>query len=146
MVGDSNERPLALWLLIGLLAVLGVRGLLGGGQFLLSPSGAIIGVSTAVLAPTPVDDFLLPGVFLFVALGVLPLVVAAGLYDARSWARGGAVTVVILLGVWAIVEGLVLGFGERLQYVNLVQSAVMLLLALAPFVREHDAVVGDDPA
>ncbi|WP_311173140.1 hypothetical protein [Halobellus ordinarius] len=142
MLGDSTERPLALWLLIALLGVLGVRGLLGGGQFLLSPSGAIIGVPTSVLAPTPVETFLLPGLFLFVALGVLPLVVAAGLYDGRSWARGGAIAVAILLGTWAIVEGFVLGFGERLQYVNLVQSVGMLSLAVAPSVREHDASVG----
>jgi hypothetical protein len=141
MASDSNDRPLALWLLIALLTVLGVRGLLGGGQFLLAPSGSIIGVPTAVLAPTPVDDFLLPGVFLFVTLGILPLVVAAGLYDGRSWARGGAVGVALLLGVWAIVEGFVLGFGERLQYVNLVQSVAMLVLAVSPSVRESYAAV-----
>lgn len=130
-------RPLRRWILIGLLGFLGVRALAGGAQFVLVPSGDVVGVSTAVLEPTPFDHFLVPGLFLFGCLGVLPLVVAFGLYrgDARAWTA--ALAVAGLLATWAIVEGSLLGFGERLQYLNLLQAIAMAVLAFTPAVRWH---------
>lgn len=115
---------------MGLLGTLAARGIVGGGQFLLDPSGDVIGVSTAVLARTPVRDFLVPGAFLFVALGLVPLVVLYGLYLGRAWAVGGAIMVGVLLAGWAVLEGVVIGWGERLQFVNLLQAIAVLLLAL----------------
>lgn len=134
---DPRGRPLALWALIGLSGTLGVRGLLGGGQFLLVPSGDLVGVSTRHLTGTPFGDYLVPGAVLFVALGVGPLVVTYGLYRGDGWAWFGVVLVGVVLAAWVIVEGVVVGFGERLQYPNLVQAVAMVLLAGAPSVREH---------
>ncbi len=125
------------WVLIGLVGTLGVRGLVGGGQFILVPSGDVIGVSTTVLAPTPVRDFLVPGLFLFVGLGLFPLVSAYGLYRGHRWAWSGTLVVGVALACWAVVEGLVLGFGERLQYLNLVYGIGLVVLAFSPVVRAH---------
>lgn len=83
----------------------------------------------------PVSDFLLPGIVLVVGFGLFPLAVAYGLYRGhdRAW-MASAVVAVGLLG-WVLLEGLLMGFGERLQYQNGVQGVVMLLLSLAPSVR-----------
>lgn len=134
---EFRGRPASLWVLLGLSGTLGVRGLVGGGQFVLVPSGAAIGVPTEVLAPTPFDDFLLPGAFLFCALGAFPLVVSYGLYAGRRWAPRGAIAVGVLLTGWALLEGFVLGFGERLQAVNLLQGVVMTAIASHPSVRDR---------
>lgn len=134
---EWRGRPAVLWLLMGLLGYLGIRALLGGGQFIVAPSGAIVGLSPAVLSGTPFRDFLLPGLFLFVGLGVFPLVVLYGVYRSYQWAPAGALVVGVVLGVWAVVEGFVLGFGERLQYVNLVQAIVIVVLAGSRAVRDH---------
>lgn len=133
---DWRGRPPSTWLLIGLLGLLAVRGLLGGGQFVVAPSGDLVGVSTSVLAPLPVRDFLLPGLFLFVGLGLLPLIVARALYRDRAWGRVGAILVGVVLAGWAIGEGLLLGWGARLQYVSLLQAVAILILAVVPLVRD----------
>lgn len=137
MPSHDPGRPPAVWLLLGLLGFLGVRALLGGGQFILVPSGDLLGVSQSMLAGTPFDDFLIPGIVLFGVLGVLPLSVLLGVYRGRRWAWWGSVVVAITLVGWVLVEGVLIGFGERLQYLNLVQAIVMLALALSPTVREH---------
>jgi len=121
--------------LLALLFSLGVRGVLGGGQFLLAPSGEIVGLSTGALAGTPFEDYLIPGLILSSVLGVGPLVVAVGVYRGERWAWFGSVLVAIALVVWVVVEGAVIGFGERLQYPNLLQAVGMLVVAWAPSVR-----------
>lgn len=133
-------RSVSTWVLLGLLSLLGMRGLVGGAQFIVEPTGSVIGVSTTVLDPVPVGDFLLPGLFVFCCLGVAPLVVVYGLYTGRAWGRGGAILVGMILAAWAIGEGLIIGWGERLQYLNLVQAIVMLLIAVPPVVRESAGI------
>lgn len=128
--GRRRGRPLSVWALIGLLAVLGVRGVLGGGQFLLAPSGRLVGLSTAALAGSPFRSFLLPGLILFVVLGFVPLAVAVGLYRGRRWGPAAAFAVAVALAVWVAVEGFVIGFGERLQYPNVAQAVAMALFAV----------------
>ncbi|MFB6084753.1 MAG: hypothetical protein ABEJ94_10975 [Halorientalis sp.] len=132
-----RDRPLSVWGLLASLATLGVRGVLGGGQFVLVPSGALVGLSTAELAGTPFADYLIPGTILLLVLGVGSLIVAYGLYHARRWAWVGSVGVAVALAAWVVVEGFVIGFGERLQYPNLVQALATLLLAVSPSVREY---------
>lgn len=127
---EWRGRSLAVWVLMALLGTLGIRALIGGGQFIIAPSGDIIGVSTTVLASTPVRDFFLPGLFLFVALGIAPLLVLFGLYSKHRWAIAGTIVVAGTLVGWAIIEGVVIGPGERLQYFNLLQGIVMLILAV----------------
>lgn len=132
-------RGAVVWLSIGLLGVLGVRGLVGGGQFVLDPSGGIVDVSTTVLTSTPVSDFLLPGIFMVLAFGVAPLLAAYGLSDGRAWGPSATIVVGILLVAWAIVEGVVLGFGERLQYLNLLHGLVLVVVPAVPWLRARSA-------
>jgi hypothetical protein len=134
---DWRGRPRSLWALVGLLVVLGVRGTLGGLQFVIDPSGDIVGLSTDALAGSPFADYLLPGLVLLFVLGLVPLLVAGGLLGGRRWAWTGAVGVAVTLAIWVLVEGWVVGFGKRLQYPNLVQSVVMFGLAMAPSVRNE---------
>jgi hypothetical protein len=136
VVSKRRDRPPQCWLLLGLLVFLGVRGVLGGGQFVLVPSGELIGLSTELLAPTPLDDFFLPGVVLLIGLGAVPLAAAYGLSRGDAWAWPVVVAVGVGLLVWVFVESVV-GFGERLQVLNAVQALVMLLLAAHPSVRGH---------
>lgn len=132
---EIRGRPLSLWIIVGLHAFLGIRGLLGGGQFLLVPSGGLIGVSPTTLAETPFGDFFVPGLFLFVVFGVLPLLTAYSLYRGHPWSWAASAMISIALLVWVVVEGFVIGFGERLQYLNGVQAVVMLVISLSPSVR-----------
>ena len=132
---QHQDRPLALWALIATIGVLGVSGLAGGGQFILAPSGRLIGISPTLLAGSPFDSYLVPGVILFSILGVFPLVVVYGLFRRKRWAWPAAIAVGVALVVWVLVEGVVIGFGKRLQYPHLVQGVVIVSLAVLPSVR-----------
>ncbi|WP_136687580.1 hypothetical protein [Halorhabdus amylolytica] len=125
------------WLLIVLTGSLGVRGLLGGGQFIVDPSGDLVGLSTAELSGSPFSDFLLPGIVLFVVLGLGPILVVVGLTRERRWAWWGAVGVSVALIAWVLAEGWVVGFGERLQVPNLLLAITMLSFSLSRSVRNR---------
>jgi hypothetical protein len=66
--------------LVGLLVLLGITALAGGVMMITDPSGAALGMDTTLLDDVPwVSDFLVPGVLLAMLLGVLPMIVTAGL-------------------------------------------------------------------
>ncbi|AUV84488.1 hypothetical protein C2R22_23365 (plasmid) [Salinigranum rubrum] len=115
--------------------MLGVSGIVGGGQFILAPSGRLIGISPTLLANSPFESYLVPGLILFSILGVFPLVVVYGLFRRKRWAWPAAIAVGVALVVWVLVEGVVIGFGKRLQYPHLVQGVVIVGLAVLPSVR-----------
>ncbi|AUV84392.1 hypothetical protein C2R22_22890 (plasmid) [Salinigranum rubrum] len=132
---ESCAPPVAVWVLMALVGVLGISGVAGGGQFVLAPSGDIIGLSTTLLRGSPFESFLLPGIILFTVLGVYPLVVLYGLYRGSRWAWPAALSVGAALIVWVLVEGAIIGFGKRFQYPHLVQGIAIVVLALLPSVR-----------
>jgi hypothetical protein len=78
---------------------------------------------------------LIPGLVLSSVLGIVPLVVTVGVYRGRRWTWFGSILVAVALIVWVVVEGVVIGFGERFQYPNFLQAVVMLVVAGAPSVR-----------
>jgi hypothetical protein len=85
MPDHHRLRPLALWVLIFLQFFLGLQGLFGGGAFLLAPDGRLIQMPFSHLQETPFHDFLIPGLLLFLFLGVYPLMVAYSLWKIPSW-------------------------------------------------------------
>ena len=140
MSTNSDQKPqnrsVPLRLLMACLLFLGISAIGGGGQFLLNPTGDIIGMPVDVLAGSPFTDFLLPGMILFTTLGLFPLVVLYGLYTERRWAWPAAIIVGIALIVWIVVQGLIVGFGHWLQWLYLSLGFVLILLALLPSVRQ----------
>ena len=138
----------ALWGLIAALAFLALGGFYGGIAMLSDPSGAALGMDT-VLPLLPVADYTLPGVFLVLVMGVAPLLAAFGLLVRPRWARTDAVerlsghslawTAALALGlvltVWLVVQGALIGFRWPIQYVTAVNAALILALTLAPSVR-----------
>lgn len=124
----------------GLLAVIGqlvVRALVVGAALVVAPSGELIGLSPEVLRGTPFADFLVPGVVLAGVLGVYLTLVWYSLYTKRTWGWVGAVSVAVVLAVWAIAEFGV-GFDGPTTYLNLLTAMAILVLAMHPSVRRPD--------
>ena len=81
------RRPLLLWPLIILLLVLSLGGgFYGGITMLIDPSGNLLQVAD-VLPLIPVPNFILPGIFLLLVMGVFPLFLAFGLIARPNWPR-----------------------------------------------------------
>jgi len=71
--------------LIFLLGFLGVGAFGGGGVFILSPSGEMMGMPVSAIGSSPFTSFLIPGIILFTVLGIVPLVLVYALLKKPSW-------------------------------------------------------------
>ena len=79
------RRPFMLWPLIFILLFLALGGgLYGGITMLIDPTGNRLGVADA-LPLLPVTNFILPGIFLIVVMGLFPLLLTYGLIARPNW-------------------------------------------------------------
>ena len=138
----------ALGALILALLFLAFGGLYGGTSMLLDPSGAALGMDV-VLPQLPVASFVLPGLFLIVVMGLLPIVLAYGLVarpawpfaDAAArraghhWAWSGTLALGLVLGAWLVLHAALIGFAWPIQFVTAGNAVVIVALALLPNVR-----------
>jgi hypothetical protein len=127
-------RPAILWVLLAVLGQLAVRATIGGFALLMVPSGEIVGLSPAPLDGTPFENFLVPGLILFGAFGLVPAVVCYGLYTRRRWGWITSVGVAVAMLVWVFVE-VVVGFDRPTIYLNLATAGVIVVIAVHPAVR-----------
>lgn len=67
------------------LLLLGVGGIYGGVVFLADPSGELMGMPVRYLDGLPIHDYLLPGLWLLVVMGIGPLVILYGLWVRPAW-------------------------------------------------------------
>jgi hypothetical protein len=98
------------YLLIVAVLVQGLSGIGGGVALLADPTGGLIGMPISMLAGSPFDDFLLPGLILLLVLGIVPLCVSWGLWRRRPWAWHGSVFVGASLVVWIAVQVAMVGY------------------------------------
>lgn len=146
------QRPFTLWPLLFLLVFLGLGGLYGGIAMLTDPTGGSLQL-TEVLRLLPVSDYILPGLFLLVVMGLAPLVLTYGLlarpnwtwaqtlsrWSGHHWAWTGTLALGVILAVWLVVQGLLIGFKWPIQYITAADGFLIILLVLAPGVRRFYA-------
>ena len=147
-VTATTRRPAALVALIVVQLFQAVGALGGGAELVASPRGGIIKVPLRDLNGSPFSDFLIPGIILFVVLGVGPLVVAWALirrppsatlealnpvrHEYWGWTLSGVIGVGLV--IWIAVEVLIIPF-TFLQPFYAAVGIVIVLLTLAPSVR-----------
>lgn len=105
--------PSIAWVVGALEVVLGVGALFGGAALALGPDGHLLGLNTSMLAGSPFIDYLVPGMTLFLVMGVFPLVAAAMIALRSPLAPVAAMGSGVALIGWIIVEMIVLaGWGS----------------------------------
>ena len=72
---------------IALLLFLGFGGIFGAWMLITDPSGGKFEWSLDLLAGTPFNSFLLPGIILMIANGILPLSIAASILQKKKSAN-----------------------------------------------------------
>jgi len=141
---------IALVVLEGILALLGFAS---GSSFVKDPSGTDHGFDTQLLEGTPIDDFLVVGLFFVTCYGVLPVAAILGLWlrprwkwtdlfnkwTGQNWAWSAAVATGVILIVWIAVEIYYIGSPEgvprALQTMMATMGAVIVGLCMLPGVR-----------
>ena len=146
----KKQRPFFAWILIFLMCFLAIGGIVSGPMLFLAPNGDLMGMSTNILEGSPFPDYLIPGIILFIFIGVIPLIVSLGLimpswkglnslnpFKAHSWPWTGSIAVGVILLIWIITETAMLGYISFLQPVMGVWGIVILLLTAVPAIRRY---------
>lgn len=125
--------------LLAALIAQGVSGLAGGFGLAGDPSGESVGLPLAWLEGTPFPDYRVPGLILFFVLGIVPLIVAWGVWKRRRWGWYGSLGVGAALAIWILVEIAMIGYqaDPPLQAIYGFLSLLILGLAATRPVRER---------
>ena len=111
-----NARPAPLSGLarttIGLEILLSLGALGGGLALMLGPRGEIIPLPVSALAGSPFDTYFVPGLILFVVLGVGPILAADLAWLRQPVAPLAALLTGIGLLIWLLVEIAIVGFSS----------------------------------
>lgn len=148
----KGARPITAWILIILLFFLGIGGIISGVLLFAAPDGHLIGFTAAMLEGSPFPNYLIPGIILFLFVGVYQVFVGYSLLThpgwrwpekinpnkryhwawAASWAAG------VILLIWITVETVLLGYISFLQPVIAVWGVVLIALTLLPAIRRYN--------
>ncbi len=135
--------------LLFLLALLGMGAVFGGGILIVSPSGKLFGMPLSLLDKSPFPNFELPGLLLFVVLGLVPCGLVFALlkkpvspladrlnfYPDMHWAWTGSIYVAFALIIWLQAEMMFLQAVGWLHTIYMLLAVKILFVALLPPVR-----------
>lgn len=127
----SESRPPTVIILLALVVVTGLGAIPAGIGLVADPTGTHLGLTPDILQRGPFHDFLLPGLFLLVVLGLGAIPVARSLWTARAQAATAALIYGLVLLAWITLQALVIGILSPLQPVYGTIGLLIVALALA---------------
>jgi hypothetical protein len=129
---NLRPRPFSIRLLETAILLQGISGVGGGTGLILDPSGDSLQIPIEWLDGSPFSSYLIPGVILFGALGIYPLVVLYIIRHRISGAWIGSVSVGAGLLVWIVVEIIVIGYQPTppLQLIYGLLGTLIVVLAM----------------
>jgi hypothetical protein len=151
---SSTLRPGALWVLVSVLLFQAISATPPGLLLVLDPTGGLLRMPRENLVGTPFHDFRIPGLILFIVLGLGAFFMAGSLVlgpewrwtrrlDAvtgHHWAWAGTIVFGLALMIWISVQVAMIGLGHWLQPLYFGVGLTIFLLSLLPAVRRHLAV------
>jgi hypothetical protein len=136
--------------LITLLLFLGLSALGGGAMLIISPSGKLIGdLPLSFLDHSPFNDFLIPGLILFLVLGLSPCLLIFALikkptsrvaeyfnyFKDMHWAWSFSIYISFALIIWIQVETIFIQSVGWLQTFYMLYSIPLIFVTLLPQIR-----------
>jgi len=134
---NKTKRPISMYILFVFIIFQGLSGLAGGISLILDPSGKSIQLPLSWLEGSPFSNYLIPGLILFVVLGLYPLVVFYSLLKKLRWSWFAAFTLGAALIIWIGVEIIIIGYQPQppLQLIYGLVGLVILFLVFLPSFR-----------
>ncbi len=147
----KSSRGFALWLLIVLQLLLGIGATISGVMLILKPDGSLLQLPLDLLLGSPFSDYLIPGILLFVFIGLFPLFTAFSLLKRPQWKKLNAINPFkefhwawvasiaagIILLIWVLTETALVGYVSFLQPVMGGWGLLLILLSLMPVVKQQ---------
>ena len=147
----SSPHPVTAWVLIVLLFFIGIGALISGAMLFVAPDGHLMQWSTNDLVGTPFSNYLIPGIILFVFVGIFPVFVGYGLLKCPAWNWPDSINPTkkmhwawtaswaagVIMLIWISVETILLGYISFLQPLIAVYGVVIILLTFLPNVRRY---------
>lgn len=116
--------------ILALESALAFSAYLGAIGLLTAIDGSNLGMTTEILRGTPFHDFLVPGVLLLFANGVLPTIVVVAALWRVPWASWGHLVVGCTLMGWIACQIALVGYLSPLQPIYFAIGATIAVLAL----------------
>jgi hypothetical protein len=145
----TTKRPALLNILILLLGFIGIGAVISGAMLFISPQGDLMKMPVDMLEGSPFSSYLIPGIILFLFIGVFSLLTVYGLLKqpgwkwpdwinpARNihwaWSASWAAGVIMLL--WIAVETILLGYVSFLQPLIAVWGLIIIVLTMIPIIK-----------
>jgi hypothetical protein len=144
-----GSRPAADWILIVLLLLLGVSALIPGAMLMLAPDGHLIQMPMSNLEESPFQDYFIPGLLLFLFVGIFPVAAAYGLwrmpawrwpdfinpFDHLHWSWAGSLAAGVILIIWITTQVFLIQSVAFLHYLYWGWGVLVVLLTLSSSVR-----------
>jgi len=141
--------PTSVCLLAGMLGFLGLGALIGGAMLIISPSGEWIGIPISLLKHTIFPNFLIPGLILFLIIGVFPSLLVWPMFSKSEnkmlekmnwltdmrWMWTFSLYSAFALILWIQIEIVLIGSISWLHTFYMVLGLFIILLALLPTTR-----------
>ncbi len=136
-------------LLIALLAFLGLGAMGGGAVLIVSPSGKLMGMPLSLLDLSPFRNYFVPGVILFLVIGIIPMLLIMSLLKKPAsnfaehfnfcsdmhWAWTYTIYIAFILIFWIQIEMVLLNAVNWLHTFYMLLAVVIIFVALLPQVR-----------
>lgn len=149
------KRPVAVYTLIILHLLIGVSALAGGSMLMLKPDGSLLGMQEEWLKSSPFNNYLIPGITLFLLIGSLPLFTAFGLlmkpsyrvspnlYPEKHWAWAFSIYCGIIIIAWIIIQQVTTKY-FWLQPIVASMGLLILIVTMLPTVIEYSETLKKD--
>lgn len=135
---------------ISLLLFLGISAIFGGGALIISPSGRLLGgLPLSILKNSPYSNFLVPGIILFLVLGIFPIftvwalikktvvpfVAYFNLFKDMHWSWSYSIYCAFALMIWIQIETYFIQGVGWLQMFYMLYVIPILIVALLLSIR-----------
>lgn len=136
-------------ILLLLLAFLGIGAIFGGGVLIISPDGGLFGMPLSLLENSPFNSFLIPGIILFLVLGIFPCALIFALikkpknelaerinfFSDMHWAWTYSIYAAFALIIWIQVEMIFIRAVHWSHSFYMFIGIAVIFVALLPQVR-----------
>ena len=136
-------------ILLIVLGFLGLGAIAGGGSLIISPTGELLGMPVSMLEKSPFNDFFVPGIILFLALGLFPILLIFALlkkpesrlaekvnfFKDMHWAWTFSIYTGFVLISWIQIQMVFIQAVHWLHTFYIFLALLILFIALLPQVR-----------